>query len=497
MVCVESSSSNYTFRPSQGITVTIAIKVLGPQQIVIDGVELPALAPQQRRVLAILATRPGEVISRDDIMQMLWGSSSSKLLKGLQAYVSNIRSVLGISSISLVGAGYRLNVEPEQVDEFVFQRHVNQGHHELSRESYRSAVEEFAAALSIWHGGQPFDDLPNGDFVARRAGLLEARLGAQEGLLQAHLELARSSHEVGALVHQTSQSYAEAPRRERRAIDHARALVMTGRCAEALQVLQEFRTRAQADATEPSVEFMQFTERVKRRDPAVYSAAWGSTTDIPEYPLPHIARERDVRLAMSLLGGRSGGVLTITGPAGVGKTRLGAEVAARIIDDLPGGVVWLEPSVAINSEKILRTIAERMGVRSSNGNLRGDLARVLASRRTLVVIDEAPGREVTSAVASLLGAGPRLAVLVTCAEPLGLASEHVMTLAPFSRTPSLGPSAAARFVAALMVHMGVKDALTSTAHMMEELESRVAQTDGLPSQLEAVAFTMMAHDSIV
>jgi DNA-binding SARP family transcriptional activator len=465
----------------------IKINVLGPQQIVIDGQEQPPLAPQQRRVLAILASRPGEVITRDHLMQMLWGSATQKLLKGLQAYVSNIRSILGTSTVELIGTGYRLNLDPQAVDEVRFLGHVATGHQELSAERYYNAAQAFDAALALWRG-QPYDDMENGEFTARRAGLDEALLGAQEGSLRASLEMVRSSQHAGALVARTAQAYAEHPRRERRAIDHIRCLMMSGRVPEAMQAANDFRSRINTEiGIDPGPEFMEIHAHIGRRDSHVLSAAWGSNEALPTFTTPLIHRDLERELAATLLSDDGYSLLTLVGPSGVGKTRLAGAIAEQLMPGLPGGVIWLERSDTQDSDQFLAALAQRLGIKGSGPDLKQRLSKALGDRRTLIVADDAQVRAITPAIAVLLAVGPKLAMLITSTRAVGLASEHVVELQPFATHPAPGGSAAARFVIGLVEGVGGRPATD-----LETLQQQLKSSSGLPVDLEQAAIAELS-----
>jgi DNA-binding SARP family transcriptional activator len=468
----------------------LRINVLGPQEIFIANEVIEPLAPQQRRVLSILASRPGEVIARDHIMDILWGTATQKLLKGLQAYISNIRHVLGTGSVQHIGTGYRLNINPAGVDEVRFSQGVLKGHELFAAGQFKEAEEAFNKALHLWRG-EPYDDLPNGEFQFRRAGLIQSKLAAEEGVLGARLEMVRTSQQAAALGGQTAQAYAEQPGRERRALDHIRALVMSGRVSEAMQVATEFRTRIHNDiGVDPGPDFMEAVAGIGRRDAQLMSAAWGAPVEVPHFVAPLVGRDLELELATTLLLDDGTGILTLCGVEGVGKTRLAGAVAERLAELLPGGLIWLEPSVTQDSNALLTAVAKRLGVKGNEPQLRERLASALVSRRMLIVVDGAHSRGITAAMMTLVSAGPKLAMLVTSTTPIGVASEQLIQLQPFATTDGADGSPAARFVVQIASGLGIHESSD-----LSSVEKLVQGSSGLPGDLEQIAIQSLTHQA--
>lgn len=465
----------------------LLIGVLGPQMIEHDGKVLAAPAPQQRRVLALLASRPGEVVSREWLAQGLWGSATATQLRGLQVYVSNLRSALGKSSIDLVGNGYRLNVKPQAIDEVRFKESLTTGHELLTQEFFAEAIEAFKAALSLWRG-EPYDDLPLGEFHARRAGLNEARLAGEDALLRAQVELIRDSSGAEALVPWSAESLAEQPLREGRLLLHLRCLMISGRMADAAAMATDYRNRLRSDVgVEPGPAFADFYTKLMRRDAELLPHAWESSVQVPGYTTPLIGRELELDLAISLLRGDNTRLLTITGVAGVGRTRLAAEAASKIGPTLPGGVIWLEAAQASDPEGVLDQVARATGVSGSPAEIRQRLPRHLGRRRALIVLDDAASGRLTPALAVLLAAGPRISILVTASEPAGLASEQVLHLQPLPTVSGEGASPAARYVAE------IARTLTGSSDLdVEVIQSQLEGSSGLPPDLEQLAIDIIS-----
>jgi DNA-binding SARP family transcriptional activator len=473
--------------PSRYSTDGITIQVLGPQIILRDGQEVPPPAPQQRRVLAVLASQPGEVVAREAISQRIWGSATAQQVRSLQSYVSHLRTLLGTHAIELVGGGYRLNISEQQIDEAQFRAHVEDGLTQVGEGRFREARESLEAALHLYRG-KPYDDLPNGDFAVRRTGLRHLREAAEDALLRMRVDLLRGSRDCDALIPRLAQAYADHPDRELRALLYARTLAMAGRLAEAGEVARDFRTRLKEQTgAEPTQEFTDTVAGLAQRERSALSLAWGSRVDTPPYSGSLIGRQVEVHAAAAMLEVGGSPLVTIAGVPGVGKTRLAAAVADAMAEDLVGGVIWVDATRTSRGDDVLELVAESIGVHGTPATLRQALPRALGGRRTLVVIDGVEGVDVTSTLAVILGAGPRLSLIVTSPSPVGLASEQVLTLQPFATAG--GPaSPAVGFMLTLLDQLA-----PGLGFDPSEVSAAAESTSGTPHDLEQAALDLITR----
>lgn len=465
----------------------LEVFILGPQLIVKDGVEIDPPAPQQRRVLAVLASRPSEVVSREWIANKLWGAAKATQLRGLQSYVSHLRSILGTRAIELVGGGYRLNIDPSCIDEVAFKRHIALGLDEAAHGRYRGARQHLEAGLALYRG-EPYDDMGNGDFEVRRTGLRQLRDTAEDALLRMSVDLIREAQDCDALIPHLAEAYAEQPDRELRVLLYARTLAMAGRLAEAGDVFTQFASRLREHTgAEPSPELAETMKDLAKRHRRALSRSWGSSVDFPTHAAPLFGRQVEFNAAVSMLEVGHSSLLTIAGPAGVGKTRLASAIATELADDLPGGVLWVDASGMTSADEVLATLGEALRLSGGTSAIKQALPKVLGERRTLVVIDGLHGLDVKAAVAVLLWAGPHVAVIVTATGPVGLASEQVLHLRAFSTSGTAQhPSPASGFVMAALQRLGVDGPAD-----MSTVQSSSATTSGLPSELEQLALDLI------
>ena len=166
--------------------------------------------------------------------------------------------------------------------------------------------------------------------------------------------------------------------------------------------------------------------------------------NLPIQPTPFIGREKVVANVQQQLLRQEVRLLTLTGPGGVGKTRLGLQVAAEASDQFPDGTWFVSLAPLSDPDLVIPTIAETLAVREVAGQSQLDhLKASLRERQMLLLLDNF--EHVVSAatqVAELLSACPRLKVLVTSREALHVRAERefpvpVLALPDPQHLPSL------------------------------------------------------------
>jgi predicted ATPase/DNA-binding transcriptional LysR family regulator len=179
----------------------------------------------------------------------------------------------------------------------------------------------------------------------------------------------------------------------------------------------------------------RFLERLRETFRPAPSEALANT-NLPVPPWPLIGRGSEVRELVDLI--RATRLVTLTGAGGSGKTRLAAEVAARLADDFGDGVYFVDLAPLREADLVLPTVAQILEVVPPER-----LLEALAGRRTLLVLDNFEHLvEAVPAVAELLRAAPDVKLLVTSRVVLGLRAEQAYEVAPLAL-----PDAAALFVA--------------------------------------------------
>src|SRR5207248_6958629 len=167
---------------------------------------------------------------------------------------------------------------------------------------------------------------------------------------------------------------------------------------------------------------------VSRRKGPLSAAApppTGQPHPLPAQPTPLLGRAQDVAAVAGLLRQEHVRLLTLTGPSGVGKTRLGLEVAATLSADFADGVVVVSLAAIRDPDLVASTMGQTLGLRDAGGRpLREHLAAYLRDKRLLLVLDNFEQvLAAASLIVDLLAACPTLKVLVTSRAALRVRGE--------------------------------------------------------------------------
>jgi predicted ATPase/DNA-binding CsgD family transcriptional regulator/transcriptional regulator with XRE-family HTH domain len=216
-------------------------------------------------------------------------------------------------------------------------------------------------------------------------------------------------------------------------------------------------------------------------------------------PTPLVGRARELDTIVRTLVAEDTRLLTLTGPAGVGKTRLALAAAARLVEDgdrFPDGVALVDLTPVRDPDLVLGTIARALGLLDVGGRPALEyLAEALAGRRQLVVLDNVEQvLTAASQLADLLSACPGVALLVTSRVPLQLRWERTLRVAPLP-VPDLSAALplpdALLAVSSVALFVGRARARKADFVLGEReaplVAQLVVQLDGLPLALELAA----------
>jgi predicted ATPase/DNA-binding SARP family transcriptional activator len=381
----------------------------------------------------VLLLHANTVVSRDRLVDALWGAEPPKsAVSSLQVYVHGLRRTLGPERIETRGTGYRLRLDPAELDLGRFDRLVEQGADALASGATAEAAEQLAVAVALW-SGPPLADLAGEPVHAAEAGQLdERRLRAIELLHDAQLALGRHDE----LVPELERLIAAEPYRERFRVQHALSLYRSGRQADALAACRAARELLVEElGVDPGPELQELERRILRQDPGLAPPASPAPTrlQLPSPPTPLVGRRLEVAAVSALLQREEVRLVTLTGPGGAGKTRLALAAAAELAAGLRDGAVFVDLSAVRDPALLGSSIAQTLGLAEAGAPVEVTLVEHLRGRSMVLLLDNLEQLlPDVGIVAELLAAAPRLLVLATSRAPLRLAGEHEYPVPPLA-----------------------------------------------------------------
>lgn len=422
----------------------LQISLLGPVTVRSAGEVTAVRSRPQRIVLACLALEPNRVVSTATLIDTIWPEDPPPNATGnLHSYVSKLRRLVGPDRIRREHGGYRLEVDADAVDAMRAERLADAAD-QLGQSQRAAALRE---ALSLWRG-EPLADLDDVQPLMPQ----RTRLAA----LRHQLEVRRMAASVDAgapavVLPDLHRASAQHPHDESVVALLARALHRTGRTAEALQVLADFRRRIVEDTgLEPGAELTRLEQRILRGGPEPSDEARAGSTHVggvgaapatagwPRFTTPLHGREAELRRLAELVDTQR--LITLTGTAGIGKTRLACALADR--RSAGGQEVHFLPLAGLASDDDLPTrLGTALGLRVGVGQ---DALHAVHERigrgGQLLVLDNCEHvlDPVRTLVESLLMRRTDLTVMTTSRTPLGLAAESIVRVPPLDEAGDAG-----------------------------------------------------------
>lgn len=429
------------------------LAVLGPLEAWRGGVRVGIGPLRRRALLGLLAVSPDELVSRESLIDALWGEDPPATAVNLvQAHVSRLRRVLdpgrslrgGGGLLVSVGTSYRLQATADELDLLAFGQIVGRARAVRSAGDAAAACRLYENALGLWRGSPLVDlDLLRGHLA------VEHLAGRRAAIVIEYAETASAAH-----CHERALSRLEALARAEPLNERAGSLLMialasAGRQDAALRVYQELRRHLDEQlGMRPGPELADAHMRVLRQEvpvarhrgqhrPGVLAGRVTSPLPVPRQlppAVPHFTGRAGELAMLTALLDRPGDakgmhaavvISAIDGTAGVGKTALAVHWAHRAAGWFPDGHLYVnlrgyDPGQPMPATDALAGFLRALGVPGQDVPADQDerTARyrsLLSGRRMLVVLDNANDVE---QVRPLLPGAPGCMTLVTSRDAL-------------------------------------------------------------------------------
>ncbi len=467
--------------------------MLGPLVLERGGRAVALSGGRQRSLLALLLLAGGVPLSRDRLINELWGDRPpASAVSALHVHLSKLRGVLD-GLLVLEPAGYSLRRGGFELDVSRFDALVEQ-----ARDDPERAGTVIVEALGLFRG-EPLCDVASEGSVARwRRALEDKRLQAM--LLRIDADLARGA--AGELVAELERLVGEHPFEERVWGQLMLALYRAGRQADALDAYQRARRLfAEQLGLEPGEVLARLQARILDRDPTLpagseshgQARALTRARSVLPRPLTRlVGREGELIALAGLMADPDVRMVTLTGPGGVGKTRLLLEVAHRQEPAYVDGAVFVrlerltDPSLV--SAEIATALAQRDG---ADGPTPDGLAGYLRERELLLAVDNFEHLQPAAVViAELLGLAPRIRVLASSRTPLRIRGEYLFEVEPLPLPAGRSEAEVSQNPAVqlfLQCALAVNRKLAIDASATRTVAEVCRALDGLPLAIELAA----------
>jgi predicted ATPase/DNA-binding SARP family transcriptional activator len=466
------------------MTRSLEIRLLGPFEVVAEGRPAEISGTKRNALLALLALRRSRVVSVDELIGALWEEQLPAAPRNaLQHHVARLRAALGQDTIVASADGYALM--DASVDSLRFEELLGEARIALREGDAGRAAEAIPLALGLWRG-PALQGLTEATWFDGEARRLEAlRVDALEEQFEAALALG----EHREIVSELRATVEENPFRERLWGQLMLALYRSGRQADALESFQEARAVLEEQlGLEPGPELRRLQEGILTHDPAIAPVTVAPRRgNLPTPPTSFVDREEQLARVVELL--REHRLVTLTGPPGVGKSRLALEIARSLEAEIADGIWLVDLGRAADSSVVADLIARAVGARGAD-----PLARVIARFRdsdALFVLDGCRRvvDEASRVASTILSECPGVRVLATSREVLhasGGVRVHVDPL-PVPDATSTESAEAPAVQLFLARARAARPGFEPTSESVALAGAITRRVDGLPLAIELVA----------
>ncbi len=420
--------------------VAVDFRLLGDVEAWLHGRRLEIGHVRQRCVLVSLLVDVNHAVGTDRLIDRVWADEPPHNARNaLAAYMSRLRNLFaeaGDVQILRQPGGYLLSADARSVDLHCFRRLVTDAR---AATDPAEAASLFDQALGLWRA-VPFATLDTPWINEVRSSLEVERFSACLDRNDRALAAGRHAELVGDLT----AEMAAHPLDERLAAQLMLAQYRAGRQASALEVFRQVRERLVEElGVDPSPVLRDAHQQilVGDRGPAQVASPPQSNRDtavsLPRRPTAFIGRHAERERVGAALA--DGPLLTLTGVGGVGKTRLALEVATAASDRYPDGVWLCELAPLDDGAAIGHAVAAALRLQQRQGlDIEATVIEYLGTRELLLIVDNCEHLLDSAAmlVDRIITRCPRVTVLATSREALGVSGERLFAVPPLDTDES-------------------------------------------------------------
>jgi DNA-binding SARP family transcriptional activator/predicted ATPase len=417
--------------------MALDLRILGPLEVRKDGDLVTVPGHKARVLLACLIAHRGNTVSRDRLIDAIWGDTPPKsAVNTLHTYITHLRSALqdgsGSGPVKTHATGYQLELPSSGVDAWRLETAVADARRHLDRLEHVEAGPLLDRALLEWRG-PPFEEFLDANFAMQEAHrLADLRLAAEQLRVEALLEVGDHTRATELLRSLVTEFQYQEDLWEKLML----AMYRSGRQTEALAAFRELAETLVEIGLEPSESSLELETRILERDPSLLRASHTQAGPrIAPNPVPRpadylVGRVLDLEALDKLA--QENRLITLTGIGGVGKSRLA--MAAVPSWETEGRYVDL--AAVSDVETALTRMSESLGV---GGPTLARLAIWISTELSVgemvtLMVDnvEHLADEIGPVLADLVTRGDRLQIVVTSREPLGVPGEVTYAVRPLA-----------------------------------------------------------------
>ncbi len=399
----------------------LEIRLFGGLQLTLNASPLSGLTSHKVAALLTYLAVERRSHSRETLAALLWGGLPDvDARNNLRQTLTNLRKLVGPYLLIDRETVTFLATPPCAVDVDAFLHNLKNA----EGQGEAGQVESWQAASAVYAGdflaGFVVRDAPEYEewLLAQRARYRELALHA----LHALTELLMARGDYGRAVDSAARLLALDPWREEAHRQLMRLKARTGQRSAAIAQYEICRQVLEQElGVEPSAETTALNERLK-------AAQRGPRHNLPGSLTGFVGRESEVARLQRRFAAPHCRLVTLTGPGGIGKTRLALRVAELLAETFVNGA-WFAPLTTAGSEDLIEHLADAIGLVLRAGNIKKQLLNALRARELLLVLDNFEHLvESAGLLSEILQAAPDVKILVTSRERLDLRSEWVFAL---------------------------------------------------------------------